>query len=110
MTTTNSVYEAAASGNLEYFKKNIAHVNEKNDRGWTQLHYAARFGQVEIAKYLKENNADLTSLTKEGKTPSQLATLWGNEDLGELLADEKKKESPFPDNYIAVFAGNPLNR
>lgn len=112
------LFEAAASGDLEYIKQNIKLVNEKNERGWTPLHFAARFGQKEIAMFLKDNNADLTILNNEGKTAGQLALFWGNDEIAKVLTVEQPKEaqqqlikgSPFPDNYETMFAGNPLNR
>lgn len=107
---TLPIYEAVVSGNLDYFKQNNSKVNEKNERGWTPLHFAARFGQLEIAQFLKDNHADVSSITNDGKTPSDIAKLWGNQDLDALLAVAKTNDSPFPDNYNAVFAGNPLNR
>lgn len=117
--SSNDLFEAAASGDLEYIKKNVKLINEKNERGWTPLHFAARFGQKEIATFLKNNKADLTILNNEGKTAGQLAAFWGNDEIAKLLTVEQPKSqqdqqqvigSPFPDNYEAVFAGNPLNR
>ncbi|KAI8991537.1 hypothetical protein BDF20DRAFT_813157 [Mycotypha africana] len=117
---SNDIFEAAASGDLEYIKKNIKSIHNKNERGWTPLHFAARFGQLEVAQLLKQNKADLTIETDDGKTASQLATLWGQEPIAQLLSvpatsltsveDKAPTTFPFPDNYVAVFSGNPLNR
>ncbi|EPB86877.1 hypothetical protein HMPREF1544_06303 [Mucor circinelloides 1006PhL] len=119
MSTT--IFEAAAEGNLDYLKKNTKLVNDKNERGWTPLHFAARFGQLEVAKFLKDNKADLSIVNGEGKTAAQVASFWGNDEIAKLLtvaaapvptssAHGLASGSPFPDNYTAVFAGNPLNR
>jgi NAD+ diphosphatase len=119
MSNNNSdFFEAAAAGDLDYLKKNIKLIREKNERGWTALHFAARFGQLESAKFLKENGADLTVTNGEGKTASQVAAFWGNDAIAQLLAVAAAPTadtavvggSPFPENYSAVFAGNPLNR
>lgn len=109
------VFEAAASGDLEFVKKNSRQTELANERGWTALHFAARFGQLEVAKFIKQTGFDLSITNGEGKTASQVAAFWGNDEIAQLLAPASKEESPaavspFPDNYTAVFAGNPLNR
>lgn len=117
MSTT--IFEAAAEGNLDYLKKNAKHINDKNERGWVPLHFAARFGQMETAKFLKDNKADLSIVNGEGKTAAQVASFWGNDEIAKLLTVAAPVAtgsatvtggSPFPENYTAVFAGNPLNR
>lgn len=118
MTSNNSnLFEAAAAGDLDYLKKNIKQLNDKNDRGWTALHFAARFGQLEVAKFLQKNHVDLTIANGEGKTASQVATFWGNDEIAKIIAPTVVESnttaitnSLYPDNYTAVFAGNPLNR
>lgn len=120
-TMSTTIFEAAAEGNLDYLKKNTKLVNDKNERGWTPLHFAARFGQLEVAKLLKDNKADLSIVNGEGKTAAQVASFWGNDEIAKLLTVAAApvptssthglaSGSPFPDNYTAVFAGNPLNR
>ncbi|CEP07912.1 hypothetical protein [Parasitella parasitica] len=115
-----TLFEAAAEGNLDYLKKNVKFANEKNERGWTPLHFAARFGQLEAARFLKDNKADLSIVNGEGKTAAQVASFWGNDEIAKLLTVAAAPVvtgsavgaggSPYPDNYTAVFAGNPLNR
>ncbi|KAI8643913.1 hypothetical protein BD408DRAFT_450980 [Parasitella parasitica] len=115
-----TLFEAAAEGNIDYLKRNIKLINEKNERGWTPLHFAARFGQLEAAKFLKGSEADVSIVNGEGKTAAQVASFWGNDKIAQLLTVDAAPVatgsavgadgSPFPDNYTAVFAGNPLNR
>ncbi|KAI8074329.1 uncharacterized protein B0P05DRAFT_473283 [Gilbertella persicaria] len=109
--SSNDIFEAAAAGDLEFLKRNLPLVNQKNERNWTPLHFTARFGQLEAAKFLKEKGADLLATNAEGKTAAQVAKIWGNTSVAELLSvKEELKESPFPENHVSVFAGNPLNR
>jgi NAD+ diphosphatase len=117
MSSNETIFEAAAAGDIEFIQKNIKQLNEKNERGWTPLHFAARFGQKAVAQLLKENGADLTMVNGEGKTAAQVAAFWGNDAIAQLLtiatstsATISVAGSPYPDNYTAVFAGNPLNR
>ncbi|RCH93584.1 NADH pyrophosphatase [Rhizopus azygosporus] len=107
---SNNVFEAAASGDLDYIRSNLAHINDKNEREWTPLHFAARFGQQEVAKFLKENGADIHQTNSEGKTAAQLAAFWGNTEIANLLQETSTVVRSFPDNQINVFAGNHLNR
>lgn len=107
---SNNVFEAAASGDLDYIRSNLAHINDKNEREWTPLHFAARFGQQEVAKFLKENGADIHQTNSEGKTAAQLAAFWGNNEIADLLQEASTAVRSFPDNQINVFAGNHLNR
>ncbi|KAG0765273.1 hypothetical protein G6F29_007656 [Rhizopus arrhizus] len=106
----SNVFEAAASGNLDYLKNNVKNLNDKNERGWTPLHFAARFGQLETVEFLKKNKVNLSEVNSEGKTAHQLATLWGNEEIAKLLQESAPTVNLFPDNHTAVFAGSPLNR
>lgn len=115
MSSNKTIFEAAAAGDCEFVQKHIKQLNEKNERGWTPLHFAARFGQKQVAQLLKEKGADLTILNGEGKMAGQVAAFWGNDEISQLLTvapvtAPSTTRSPFPDNYKAVFAGNPLNR
>ncbi|KAI9475889.1 MAG: NUDIX hydrolase domain-like protein [Benjaminiella poitrasii] len=118
MSTLPSVdiFDAAAAGDVEYLKKHIQSVNLKNERDWTPLHFAARYGRLEAAKLLKENNADLTAKDDKGRTASELAKAFGNQEVFQLLGGEQNTSTatlhglPFPENYTSVFSGNPLNR
>lgn len=109
--SSSNVFEAAASGDLDYLRSNVKNLNDKNERGWTPLHFAARFGQLETVEFLKKNKVNLSEVNSEGKTAHQLATLWGNEEIAKLLQEESAPTAnPFSNNHTAVFAGSPLNR
>lgn len=112
----SDIFEAAATGDLKFLEKNVKLFNEKNERGWTPLHFAARFGHLEVAKFLKEHKVDLTHINNEGKTAGQVAEFWGYDEIAKLISpptidtSNTITRSPFPDNYQSIFAGNPLNR
>ncbi|KAI9488933.1 NUDIX hydrolase domain-like protein [Zychaea mexicana] len=123
--SSSNVFEAAAQGDLEYLQQNRGNVGVKNERGWTALHFAARFGQADIVEFLvKQPGCDLSATNSEGKTAAQVAEFWGFDAIAKLLApsqgareeQEQNEEqaiikgSPFPPNRNNFFAGSPLNR
>ncbi|KAI9278208.1 hypothetical protein BDA99DRAFT_544685 [Phascolomyces articulosus] len=118
---SSNIFEAAASGDLDFLQKNNGNVAIKNDRGWTALHFAARYGQMQVVEYLmKQPGCDLLATNSEGKTASQMAEFWGFDDIAKRLApptEETKEDqvviskgSPYPPNRNNFFAGSPLNR
>lgn len=119
--SANSIFEAAAAGDVDFLKQRGANLGEKNERGWTVLHFAARYGQIAVAKYvLDQNSCELDAVNVEGKTAAQVAEFWGFDELSQLLgkaAEEPKAGAeaspaadPFPPNRTNFFAGGPLNR
>lgn len=61
-------------------------VNIKDNSGYTALHYAARAGNIEIAKYLLDSGADPNSRTKTGRdTPLHRAAYQGHDVMVSLL-------------------------
>ena len=103
---------------MHIFKRTLANWGWPTNEVGQPLHFAARFGQLETAKVIKESGGDLNITNGEGKTASEVASFWGNDEIAKLLAPAKVESateavatsSPYPDNYTAVFAGNPLNR
>ncbi|KAF9586267.1 NADH pyrophosphatase [Lunasporangiospora selenospora] len=74
------VFEAAAAGNLEAIKDlGRIHLEAKNDRGWTPLMFAARYGHVSIVEFLlSAAKVDPKVQNKDGKTAADLAEFWGS--------------------------------
>jgi NAD+ diphosphatase len=116
-----SLLEAAATGDLDYIKSNTKALKDKNERGWTALHFAARYGQLAVATYLRDSVPELLDMeNNEGKTPSQLAQFWGYDQVAELLtpqttppatdASETEAVVTKQVNHVNFFAGSPLNR
>ncbi|KAG2209695.1 hypothetical protein INT47_001841 [Mucor saturninus] len=112
----SNLFEAAAAGDIDYLQKNKSQINDKNERGWTALHFAARFGQLEAAEFLQKNGADLSMTNGEGKTASQVAIFWGNDKIAKLLTPHVEEKATthtnplFPDNYTAAITIYGWNR
>jgi ankyrin repeat protein len=51
-----------------------ADVNAQSEDGWTALHTAASYGEVQAVEVLLKRGADPHTRTKSGKTPFQLAS------------------------------------
>jgi len=53
--------------------------------GWTSLHWAAKRGHASIVKYLVQEGADTTLLTKKGESAAQLSS---NTSIKQILGEE----------------------
>lgn len=75
LMSSTSVFEAAAAGDIGYLKSHTSELSTKNDRGWTPLHFAARYGQLDVVTYLVEQKVPTEITNSEGKVrnaPSEL--------------------------------------
>ncbi|KAJ5651018.1 uncharacterized protein N7484_004741 [Penicillium longicatenatum] len=86
-------------------------INEQGNMGWTALAAACGRGNLEIAKRLLENGADLTIMNNEGKTPLALSCLNGHYEVVKLLLKNgadietatRRLATPL---YCAAFGGH----
>ena len=62
-------------------------VNAKNSYGWTPLHEAAYWGNLDIAKLLLERGADVNAKSSVGNTPLYWAASRNNLDIAKLLIE-----------------------
>ncbi|KAG2178975.1 hypothetical protein INT43_001824 [Umbelopsis isabellina] len=123
--SSTTIFEAAAEGDIAYLQAHTSEISTKNDRGWTPLHFAARYGQLEVVKYLKEQNVPTDVVNSEGKTAYAMAEFWGFDEVAQVLKpDDKPDDKPmesttqednevkhkFRKNNVNYFAGSPLNR
>jgi ankyrin repeat protein len=74
----NYAHSLAGRGKLDELKSYVkAHGNQflraPDANGWTLLHEAARFGQIEMAVYLVEQGVDMNCKEKDGNTALQVA-------------------------------------
>jgi len=74
-----------------------ANVNAASGGRWTPLHYAARAGSLNVARYLVEQGANVNAAGADGRTPLRVAP---NEEtrasLRELGAKETGEEADGP--------------
>ena len=62
-----------------------ADLTAQTNDGWTSLHLASCWGQVEVARMLIERGADLTALNNYGSTPLHLASQNGQIYVARML-------------------------
>ncbi|RUS23795.1 hypothetical protein BC938DRAFT_474620, partial [Jimgerdemannia flammicorona] len=120
-----NIHEAAAAGNIAFLSSNRHFLNLQNERGWTPLHFAARYGQTEAVAFLVAEKADTRLVNSEGKTAAQVAQFWGFEEVAKVLGEGVEasvvveeteevnkvgKRRRFTENYKNFFAGGKLNR
>ncbi|KAF9408551.1 NADH pyrophosphatase, partial [Podila epigama] len=106
------IFEAAAAGNLDSIKSfDRVQLEAKNDRGWTPLMFAARFGHASVLEYLlSEAKVDPNIVNKDGKTATDLAELWGAAEATAVLDQlapslSKKKASMATTNESTPSSG-----
>ena len=62
-------------------------VNAKDPNGFSPLHFAALYNQVELARYLLARGADPKSCNTWNDTPLHRAATEGYEEMFQLLLD-----------------------
>jgi hypothetical protein len=81
--------EAVANNDIDgvrfFSKSSAAVINQKNFGGATALHIAARQGNLEMARILVENGADVNAIDLEGWTPLMRAAFFQNNEIVDLL-------------------------
>lgn len=63
------------------------HQAQINRIGWTPLHYAASTGQLEIARFLLEHQAEVDAPSPNGTTPLMMAARGGHIHVAKILLD-----------------------
>jgi serine/threonine-protein phosphatase 6 regulatory ankyrin repeat subunit B len=99
---TTPLMGACRNGHLGVVKMLVQHMggrglNDRNDRGWTALHFAAEFGHDEVVRFLLLAGADPTITEWRGMTPRAFAE---QNDDSEMFGEECAR-------CVAVFQVRP---
>ncbi len=85
----NNAFAAASRGDLAMVQSSLATdpslLTRTEWQGMTLLHDAVDKGQIEVATFLIEQNADLNAQTHDGRTPLHIAAQHGNVPMIALL-------------------------
>ncbi|KAG0261914.1 NADH pyrophosphatase [Mortierella polycephala] len=105
------IFEAAAAGDLVHIKSlGRIHLEAKNDRGWTPLMFAARYGHAALVEFLlAEAKVDPSIANKDGKTAAELADFWGSTEavaVFDRLAPNKKRVQQITGSPFAATTTN----
>lgn len=85
-------HAAAATGDLDQLKeihaRNPLSIQRKSSHGWTALHWAARNGNLEVARKLMDWGCEVNAADAIGWTPLFPAAYWGQRaEIVRLLAE-----------------------
>jgi len=112
-----NLYEASMTGRLETVKEMVskkpADANSLSSDGFSALHLASFFGQIEVAKFLMQSGADVNSVSKNMMkvTPLHSAAAHNQVEIVELLLKHgakvnAKQEGGFTALHAAAQSGN----
>ena len=80
---------AAATGDLAKVQAELQKrpdlISYRTKGGWMVLHYAAAYGQMDVARRLISDKANVNARTDTGITPLHYAAAYGRRDIAELL-------------------------
>lgn len=103
------LFEAARDNITEAVKKALedgADVNAKNKNSYSPLHFAARWGNTDIATMLIEKGADVNvRVGVNGITPLHRAAIYENKETAKLLMEKGADVNARDENGIT-----PLHR
>ena len=104
--------DAAREDDISMVKKMLAKgvsTNGKGEQGNTALHYVAQTGNIEIAKLLKNKQADWRVPNASGVTPVQIAQQNDHYPLASLLQGKKIEPKLLATNNLAEKNIAPTN-
>jgi len=78
----------------------IIDIDNKDDRGWTLLHYACFYNDIDIVKLCINNGANVNANSKFNTTPLILATQHNHYAIVKLLLEHRADSSH--DNLVGV--------
>ena len=109
-------HDAAKRNDLKKVKPLLAEnrdlLERKDKYGRTALHAAARYGAVEVCRYLIEQGADVNAKDESGNTPLHLASIFRHDEAVVLLARSKADIDALNDDFasplsLAIIYGTP---
>lgn len=118
MDAEKKVIAAAQQGDvhaLQALAAGGADVNERDEQGWTALHWSAGKGDVATVSLLLEHQADVTLTGRDNRTPLMVARAAGQPDAVSILTAAEKARGVWKDPrvskpYCKAYYGRDLAR
>lgn len=88
--------------------KDFININRASSLGWTALHYACKYGQLEACNLLLDFEAEILVTNSAGQTPLHIAAMYGNEDclrtllysdIDQIIVESRDRLGNFPLHY-----------
>lgn len=101
----DDIWSAAAGGDISAIKRHLSigtDLNAAEPSGNTPLHMSVLFGQMETARLLVENGADINAMSNDG-SPLHLAAFLGHTELVKLLLEKGAYTSIPNQNWQTPF-------
>lgn len=95
-----SVIEAVRAGDAAAAERALsggASVDERDERGWTPLCWAAGAGEAALVRLLIDRGADVTLTGTDERTPLMIAQAAGRAEAADLLAAAEKARGVWRD-------------
>ena len=100
MDRENKLIAAVQQGDIELVRQAIdegADVNERDQQGWTPLHWSAGSGNVEIIRFLLNHWSDVTLAGRDNRTPLMVARSVGRTEVVAVLTEAEKARGVWQD-------------
>jgi ankyrin repeat protein len=100
MDPEKKIIAAAQQGDLQALEALVAagaDVNEKDEQGWTALHWSAGRGDAGAVNLLLEHQADVTLVGRDNRTPLMVARAAGRHDAVSVLTAAEKAKGVWKD-------------
>jgi tankyrase len=90
-----TLWDAAADGNLELVKKRLENswtkINAQDAQGRTAISEAAKWGHLEVVKFLHSQGADLSIRDNGGCLPIHYAAFNGHDNVVDYILSQGKQ-------------------
>src|SRR5437016_3590998 len=100
MDRENKLIAAVQQGDIELVKQAIAEgadINERDQQGWSPLHWSAGGGNVEIIRCLLDHHSDVALVARDNRTPLMVARSAGRTEAVAVLTDAEKTKGVWQD-------------
>ena len=100
MDRENKLTTAVQQADIELVKQAIAEgvdVNERDQQGWTPLHWSAGNGNVEIIHFLLDHHAVVALTGRDNRTPLMVARSVGRPEAVAVLTEAEKAREVWQD-------------